>query len=117
VVALLVTAGGLALTFVACDELHLVLFTQLQPRRWQWLGTVVAALLLPEILRTQWQAGAAGRTTALLVLAAWIFAADAFALMAAVAAVASVAFIRRLTPDEARWVFWGACGMLAIAIV
>jgi hypothetical protein len=29
--ALLTTGGGLVLTFIACDELHLVLLTQLQP--------------------------------------------------------------------------------------
>jgi hypothetical protein len=115
--ALMTTVGGLGLTWIACDLLHLVLFTQLQPWRWQWLGTVVAALLLPGILGLRWQAGTAGRTTALLTVAAWIFAVDEFAAVASLAAVASIEGLRRLNPREVRLVFWGAAGMLAIAVI
>jgi hypothetical protein len=115
--ALLTTAGGLVLTFIACDELHLILFTQLQPWRWQWLGTVTAALILPLVLSTRWQMGVSGRTTVLLLAAAWIFGSNIYAMVAALAAVGSIAFTRRLAPNEARLVFWGACGMLAIAVI
>jgi hypothetical protein len=115
-ITLLTVLSGLALTWLACDLLHLVLFTQLQPWRWQWLGTVVAALLLPDILRTLWGEEVAGRAAALLLSAAWIFASNAYALAAAAAALASLAFLHRLKASEARWVFWGACGMLAIAL-
>jgi hypothetical protein len=115
--ALITTAAGLALTLVACDLLHLVLFTQLQPWRWQWLGTVVGALLLPQILGKQWQAGMAGRTTALLLVAAWVFALGEFALIASLATISSVAVLKRSTPRETRLVFWGGIGMLAIAVV
>lgn len=114
--ALLTTAGGLVLTFIACDKLHLVFLTQLQPWRWQWLGTVTAALFLPLILSTRWRLGVSGRTTVLLVAAAWIFGSNAYALFAALGAVGSIALMRRLSPSEARLVFWGACGMLTIAI-
>lgn len=114
---LLTILGGLALTLLACDLLHLVLFTQLQPWRWLWMGVVVAALLLPQILRACWQADVAGRTTAILLGASWIFAAGAFALAAALAAAASLAFMRRLKPSEARLVLWGAWGMLTIALI
>jgi hypothetical protein len=93
------------------------LFTQLQPWRWLWMGVVVAALLLPQILRACWQADVAGRTTAILLGASWIFAAGAFALAAALAAAASLAFMRRLKPSEARLVLWGAWGMLTIALI
>jgi len=114
--ALLTAVGGLALTLLACDLLHLVVFTQLQPWRWLWLGVAASALLLPRILRTCWQAGTGGRTTAMLLVAAWIFAQGAFALAVALAAVASLALLRWLKPSEARWVLWGACGVLAIAL-
>jgi hypothetical protein len=116
-VALMTTVGGLALTWIACDCLHLVLITQLQPWRWQWLGTVVAAVLLPEILRSGWQSGVAGRTTRALLLAAWLFSSNEFALIAVLALAAAMAFTRRLASSEARLVFWGACGMLALATV
>jgi hypothetical protein len=113
--ALVTTVGGLALTLVACDLLHSVLLTQLQPWRWQWLGTAVSALLLPQILILQWQSGIAGRATALLLVAAWVFGVDEFALVASTAAVLSATVAQRLTSREARLVLWGAVGMLAIA--
>jgi hypothetical protein len=114
--ALLTLVTGLVLTFVACDELHLILFTQLQPWRWQWLGVATAALLLPMILRACWLTAAGGRTTSLFLVAAWVFGANGFALVAALAAVGSIAGCPRLAKNEARWVFCGACGMLAIAL-
>jgi hypothetical protein len=65
---LMTTIGGLGLTLIACDLLHLVLLTQLQPWRWQWLGTVAGALMLPPILGLRWRSGTAGRATAGLEL-------------------------------------------------
>ena len=120
--ALLTTVGGIVLSLLACDELHFVLFTQLQTWRWQWLGTVISALLLPMILSLYWRAATggratSGRATALLLASAWIFSSNAFALVAALAAVGSLAWTRRLKPSEAHLVFCGACGMLAIAIL
>jgi hypothetical protein len=115
--ALVTTVTGLGLTLIACDLLHLVLLTQLQPWRWQWLGTITGALLLPQILSLRWQSGTAARATVLLLLAAWIFGLDEFALVASAAAALSAAFAPRLASREARLVLWGAAGMLAIAIV
>jgi hypothetical protein len=115
--ALLTTLAGMALSFLAGDELHLVLFTQLQPWRWQWLGTVTAALVLPLILSLHWRQGVGGRSTAVLLACAWIFSSNVFALAAAFAALGSLAWGPRLKAGEARLVFWGACGMLAIAIL
>jgi hypothetical protein len=116
-IALLTMLAGIALSFLACDELHLVLFAQLQTWRWQWLGTVTAALLLPLILSLHWRAGVGGRSTAVLLACAWIFSSNAFALVAALAALGCLAWTPRLKAGEARLVFWGACGMLAIAIL
>jgi hypothetical protein len=115
--ALMTTLAGLGLTLIACDFLHLVLLTQLQPWRCQWLGTVAAALMLPLILGQQWQSGTAGRATVLLLVSAWVFAVDEFALIASLAAVLSAAGARRMTSRQGRLVFWGAVSMLAIATV
>ncbi len=115
--SLLTTAAGLLLTFIACDELHLVLATQLQPWRWQWLGTATAALVLPLVVHTRWQSDLIGRTTVAFLSAAWIFADNGFAVVAALGAVGSIALTHRLTSREARLVFAGACGLLAIAVV
>lgn len=115
--ALAAMLGGIVLSFLAGDELHLVSFTQLQSWRWQWLGTVTAALLLPMLLSMYWRAGVGGRGTALLLASAWIFSSNVFALVAALAALGSLAWTRRLKASEARLVLWGACGMLVIAVV
>jgi hypothetical protein len=121
-IALTTVLTGLALTFIACDLLHLVLLTQLQPWRWQWLGTVVAALLLPEIVRALWRNAAPERqtteqrTTALLLISAWVFESNAYALFASTAALAALVLLHKLKPGEARWVFLGACGLGVIAV-
>jgi hypothetical protein len=52
----------------------------------------------------------------LALIAAWIFGATSFALIAALAALAAIAFARRLRPGEARLVLWGGCALLAIAV-
>ncbi len=116
-IVLLTAISGLVLTLVACDLLHLVFFTQLQPWRWLWLSTVAAALLLPAVVHTAWQAGFAGRTTVLLLISSWLFGSDILALEIALAAVASVVVMRHLRQSEARLVFLGACGLFAIAAV
>jgi hypothetical protein len=121
-IALTTVLTGLALTVIACDLLHLVLLTQLQPWRWQWLGTVVAAVLLPQIVRALWQnalpkqRAAEQRTTALLLISAWVFASNAYALFASTAALAALVLLQRLKPSETRWVFLGACGLGVIAV-
>jgi hypothetical protein len=115
-IALITSLGGIALTFIGCDLLHLALLTQLQPWRWQWLGTVTAAILLPQVLRVLWGADAAARTTAVLLLSAWVFGPTVQGLASSGATLLSGGLLRRLKPDESRWVHVGALGLLAIAV-
>jgi hypothetical protein len=115
--AMLTTVAGLVSSFIGCDELHLVFFTQLQPWRWQWLGIASAALLLPLILESCLNSDGDGRTTALLLAAAWIFGANAFSLTATAAVIAALELGPRLKANETRWLFCGAVGMLAIAVI
>ena len=115
-VVLITTLGGLALTAIACDGLHLVLLTQLQPWRWLWLGTAVAALLLPLIVVRCWQSGIPGRTRSVLLLAAWLFASNEFALEVLGLLALVSALGGRLAPDHLRWVYRGAWLMLAVAL-
>jgi hypothetical protein len=111
----LTCAAGLLFTGVAADGLHLVLVTQLQPWRCQWLATVVAALLFPQILMTLWRAGSAGRSAALLLVAAWLFASNPYALAAAAAAVLAWVGTPRLKPNEARWIEYGSVALALLA--
>jgi hypothetical protein len=116
-VALLVVLSGFALTLLACDLLHLTLFTQLQSWRWQWLASVAAALLLPTILSSQWSSPRAGSAAALLLVSAWIFESGDFCLVALASAAACQVFSARIASQHARLFFFGACGMLAIALL
>ena len=115
-ITLATVMSGFLLTLIACDGLRIVLLTELQPWRWHWLGAVVAALLLPEIVRALWSKETAGRTSALLLIAAWVFATDVYALAAAGMALLALRFLHRLKPGEARWVAWGTWGLLLLAL-
>jgi hypothetical protein len=114
---LLTVAAGVILTWVGCDRLNLVSIARLQPWRWQWLGTTLAALVLPLILASRWRADGGGRATALLLAAAWIFGADRSALGALLMLIAVGACAGRLRPAELRLVTLGCWAMLALAAV
>jgi hypothetical protein len=69
--ALIMSVCGLATTFIFCDALHVVIFTQVQPWRWLWLAQAIAVLFLPVIVPTCWRAGVLGRATILLLVSGW----------------------------------------------
>jgi hypothetical protein len=46
-----------------------------------------------------------------------LFASNPYALFASTAALATLVLLHKLKPGEARWVFFGACGLLVIAVV
>ena len=113
--ALLAVVSGVALSYVGCDRLHLVSIARLQPWRWQWLGTTLAALLLPAILAARWRAAGVGRASALLIAAGWTFGANESALGALLMLLAVAASARWLRPAELRLVTLGSWAMLALA--
>jgi hypothetical protein len=112
---LLTVAAGLTLAYVGCDRLHLVAMARLQPWRWQWLGTAIAALLLPAILAARWRADGAGRASALLLAAGWIFGANESALGALLMLLVISVSARWLRPAELRLVTLGSWAMLILA--
>jgi hypothetical protein len=114
--AALTLIGGLVLTGLACDTWHLTLFTQMQPWRWQWLAALAAALTLPLIVFRSWNNGAAGRITALLLLAGWVSGAGQLAIVASLCALLSLTF-GRLRSRELRLLFWGSCAVLGLALL
>jgi hypothetical protein len=116
-VVLIATLAALVLTGIACDGMHIVLLTQMQLWRGLWLATAVAALLLPLIALRSWQSGLSGRSTCALLLAAWLFGSNAPALQVLVLLGAASVLGRYLAPAHFRWVYRGACGLLAVAVL
>lgn len=112
---LMTVLGALALSGIACDGLHLVLFTQMQPWRWQWLGYSVAALLLPAILVARWREGAVGQQAALLLVAAWVFGDYPGSILVAGLTVASLWITAGQSARQARILWLGAAAVLAVA--
>ena len=115
-VALVCVLGGWLLTLLGCDGLHLVLVTQLQPWRWQWLGTLIAVLILPLVAFTFWSRGPSGRATALLLLSSWIFGVAQYALITSALCVASL-LASRQKREEIRLIGLGACGVITVAAI
>jgi hypothetical protein len=116
--AVLVTlVCALLLTATACDWLHLVLFTQLQPWRWLWLGCALSAIVLPAIVHARWNEGRAARPTVLLLLAVWIFGDFDGCLLIAVLTVASLWFMNGRTAGQIRLLWIGSCGIVLLALI
>src|SRR5581483_6256777 len=113
-VALCTALTGLILTFVACDISKWVLFTQLQPWRWQWLAVTVAAVLLPSIAAAGWNRSDAGKIAVTLLASAWLFGSDELALLTSVAAITTLWLPAW---EELRLVRYGALALATIALV
>jgi hypothetical protein len=64
-----------------------------------------------------WDRELAGRTGAVLLIAAWVFASNGYGLVSACAALFAVAAMNRLKLGEARWIAYGAWALLFIAVV
>lgn len=115
--ALLTGVGGLALTALYCDGLHIVLVIAAQPWRWLWLTQVIAILLVPLIARNCLQAGGTVRAAIVLLAAAWLVHDDLAKFSAAALALVCVAARDTAAAKQyARLIFAGSCGMLCLAI-
>lgn len=117
---------GLALAALAAEVWNLRILMQGQPWRWLWLGRFVAILMLPAIFFAGWRSGAAGRASALLLVAAWIVVlpvtarAPALVLMAPLLAAAALATwaTRMRLPDSTQTLLQrGAVAILIIVAI
>jgi hypothetical protein len=115
-VTLCTALSGLLLSLVACDVAKLVLFTQLQPWRWQWLAVVIAALLIPAIVADGWRRSYVSKITLALLVAAWLFGSGEFALVASLVAVATLALEKFSARSEWRLLLYGALAFAILAL-
>jgi hypothetical protein len=110
---------GLVASFVGGDLLHLVLVIQVQLWRWNWIVSLLAALLLPLIAIRAWSRGPVERSLILLLGSAWlcmteVYALEILALLAPLWVI--VARRRPVVPAHvARQIFLGACALTALA--
>ncbi len=115
-VTLCTALAGLLLTAIAADVSKLVLFTQLQPWRWQWLAVVVAALLIPGIVADGWHRSHAAKTAVTLLVADWSFGSGTFALATSLVALTVLALEKYLTGREWRLLVHGAVAFATLAL-
>jgi hypothetical protein len=96
--ALIAGIGGIVLTYVAVDLLHIVLALQVQPWRWAWMAVLTVTLLAPFIAYRLWSLNALGQCAVLLLTAAWIWSNEKYAVgIIALALLATIA--ARKHPD------------------
>ena len=115
-VTLCTALAGLLLTGIATDISRLVLFTQLQPWRWQWLAVVVAALWVPGIVTDGWHRSHAAKVTVALLVADWAFGEGLFALATSLATLTVLALEKYLARPEWRLLLYGAGAFAILAI-
>ena len=80
---------GVLVAFVGSDVLPVAIILQAQPWRAMWLATLVAAVLLPAVVRAGWEGEPLHRAAALLVCAAIMDVESSASLPAAMTAVAT----------------------------
>jgi hypothetical protein len=109
--ALLTACGGVGLTILCSDLLHIVLVTQIQPWRWLWLANTCAILLLPLFANECWKSGNLMRACLLLCALAWMLRQDSALSAEALAAAFFVFAIKNRLPQPRHqsWVFYGVC--------
>ena len=119
--ALIAGIGGIALTYVAVDLLHIVLALQVQPWRWAWVAVLVVTLLAPFIAHRLWSLNAFGRCAVLLLTAAWIWTNETYAIgivgLALLATFAANRATAPLPPKTQRLLFIGSAAVLVLAVV
>ena len=64
--------AGLLLTEFSSDIWHLKILMQGQPWRWLWISRFFAITLMPIAIYCAWTSGRSGRTSAVMLAAAWL---------------------------------------------
>ena len=119
--ALIAGIGGIALSYVAVDLLHIVLALQVQPWRWAWMAVLIVTLLAPFIAHRLWSLNTFGRCAVLLLTAAWIWTNQKYAIgivgLALLATIAATRATAPLPPKTHRLLFIGSALVLVLAVV
>ncbi|QEY16536.1 hypothetical protein D0C16_11425 [Cellvibrio sp. KY-GH-1] len=101
------------------DVLHLTLVTQGQAWRWFWLVTLVAILLLPNLILKLWEVKAEGKTVAITLIAAWLMRSQLTGLVVAVWALVLVLALKKNWGTVLFWAFskWMGIALLFLPVL
>jgi hypothetical protein len=110
---------GLVASFVGGDLLHIVLVVQVQLWRWNWIVSLLAALLLPLIVIRAWSRGPVERSMILLLGSAWLCMTEVYALEILLLLAPLWLIVARrsvaVPAHVARQIFLGTCALTALA--
>lgn len=116
--AIVCTGSAIALTWMWCDLLHMVLPTQMQLWRWVWITSVLSLLLSPVVVAECWNSGSALQRAALVFVgSSLLLRADSGAAIALLFAVMSGGLARwhpqfKYNP----YILCGACALFVFAL-
>lgn len=118
-IAMLVTClATLLLAWVGGDLLKVVVIVQGQAWRSLWLAAAIATLLLPWIVVSFWQGGGIRRSSALLLITAWVVGPMSLALLFSIpAAVTALWATARGSERSMRLATVGAGIVLAVTVI
>ena len=116
--AIVCACSAIALTWIWCDLLQVILPTQMQLWRWVWMTSVLAVLLSPVIVKDCWKSGSAMQRAALIFIgSALLLRADSGAPVALVLAVTSAGLARRHAQFRyGHYILFGALALLVFAL-
>ncbi|HTV51111.1 MAG TPA: hypothetical protein VME21_07980 [Steroidobacteraceae bacterium] len=111
---------GTLLSWWAGDVLQLILIVQAQPWRWMWLTMALGAVLLPLIGTELWYRGPLHRAVLALLVCAYLFQDEVYAMPVGGLAAAFALLATRLPSmpqRHARLILWGAASLLSCALL
>jgi hypothetical protein len=116
--AIACACGAIALNWIWCDLLQVILPTQMQLWRWVWLTSALAVLLAPVIAQDCWTSGSAVQRAALIFIgSALLLRADSGAPVALLLALASAGLARwHARFRYGRYILFGAAALLVFAL-
>jgi len=116
IASLVLAVGGVLLTLLYCDLLHVVFLTGTQLWRWLWLATVISIGLAPLIARDCWNGSPGMRAVPLVLAAAWLLRGEPASLgLSLLAVTCAVWELRHTDPRAGKVVWFGSMSVLAAA--
>ncbi len=99
---------------VGGDSLDIAIITQGQAWRWLWLTTLVAILLLPNLIINLWKAKSAGKIIVITLISAWLIRSQFWGLVVAIWAFVLAGALKVNWGSE---FFWGVSKWIGVVLL